>query len=107
MGYECYITDSPVFVPENFREAFDTPCDIRRADPMDFEWYKGSGVPRDRHPLGGSIKFRACAACESENVLVIAAQWNVHRMNGDEYYDYELVCDDCGKFTRVSFADND
>jgi len=37
---------------------------------------------------------------------VIAAQYNVHPMSGDLYYDYEMVCEACGQFTTASYCEN-
>ncbi|MCB1306581.1 MAG: hypothetical protein KDK30_00300 [Leptospiraceae bacterium] len=107
MGLEMYVTETPTFTTPDYRTRYVTPCVSDRKDPMDFEWYRGTGIDPQRHPLAPVIRFGACQNCESANVLVIAAQHNVHRMSGDVYYDYELSCNDCNRFTRVSFAGND
>ncbi len=50
--------------------------------------------------------MNGCKSCSSKNVLVIAAQRCVHMFSGDEYWDYEIYCEDCSKNTQRSYADN-
>ncbi|MBN1411342.1 MAG: hypothetical protein JW969_10905 [Spirochaetales bacterium] len=88
------------------------PCII-----SDFEyqqWYHGTGVSPKDHPgnellrvLKSHLPGSRCGYCESDDVLVIALQGCVHPMSGDAYYDYEIVCKQCGKFTSYSYAEND
>ncbi|MBI1881695.1 MAG: hypothetical protein HYR94_26250 [Chloroflexi bacterium] len=104
MGVDVWVRESPGLVPANYKTVFETACELR---PAGFKWYKGTGLAPQAHPLAGYIPFKECAACGSSQVVVIAAQWNVHVMNGDEYWDYELACQICHKFTQRSFADND
>lgn len=104
MALDVWVRDSPGLVPAAYKTRFDSACQ-RQVDG--FEWYKGTGVAPGDHPLASCIPFKACEACGSDRVLVIAAQWNVHWMKGDEYWDYELECQMCKKFTQRSFADND
>ena len=44
--------------------------------------------------------------CESKDVLVIALQGCVSMHSGDAYYDFELRCNACGKFSVYSYAEN-
>ncbi|MFW9787216.1 MAG: hypothetical protein ACFFE2_09720 [Candidatus Thorarchaeota archaeon] len=69
--------------------------------------YHGSGVPIEEHPLKEYINMKGCGVCESSNVKVIYGQWSVSTASGDVYWDYEIACMDCGKFTARSFNEND
>ncbi|MFX0102991.1 MAG: hypothetical protein ACFFCS_25715, partial [Candidatus Hodarchaeota archaeon] len=71
------------------------------------DWYYGRGIAPDKHPLKGYINFQGCMHCESQKVKVIAAQWSVSYHSGDRYWDYEIVCEECGQYTQRSFAEND
>jgi hypothetical protein len=105
MAHDEWIQDTPRLVPANYKALYSTPCELM---PDGFEWYKGTGIVAAKHPLEGWILFSTdCGACESEDTLIIAAQWSVNYHNGDRYWDYELACQSCGKFTQRSFAEND
>ncbi|MBK8431406.1 MAG: hypothetical protein IPL28_09015 [Chloroflexi bacterium] len=102
MALDIWISPTPRLVPDNFRELFPSPCALY---PNGFEWYKGTGIRAADHPLDGHIYFQPCDACQSEDVLVIAAQWNVSYSNGDAYWDYEVECQSCHQFSQRSYAD--
>ena len=106
MAFEYFITDNPCFVPHNYLEIYGDPCKIIREGPMDHEWYRGFGIPPEEHPLNHKIPFCDCHNCESVNVLVIAAQYDVNALDGEEYYNYELFCEDCEKFTRACYVEH-
>ena len=99
------ISDKPRFVPDNYKEIFSSPCEMFHEFGQD--WYKGTGIKPKKHPLLSYIGFRGCGNCESDNVLVIAAQWCVSYHSGDAYWDYEIFCKKCGKFTQRAYAEND
>ncbi|MGY5854803.1 MAG: hypothetical protein RTU92_14640 [Candidatus Thorarchaeota archaeon] len=101
------VTDVPRIASKDYLTEYDVP--ISPAD--DNDWiamvYTGTGVSIDEHPLNGKIWMKGCGNCESENVKVIYAQWSVSPHSGDAYWDYEMICSDCGKFTSRSFNEND
>jgi hypothetical protein len=71
------------------------------------EWHLGTGLPLAEHPAWDSdYRIDCCQGCQSKEVLMIAHQWCVSHHSGDEYYDYELLCQKCGTFTAVSFSEN-
>ncbi|MEX2683498.1 MAG: hypothetical protein Q6373_018115 [Candidatus Sigynarchaeota archaeon] len=70
------------------------------------DWYTGTGIRPDDHPLARFISFSGCGSCGSDDVLVIAAQWCVAYHSGDVYWDYEIACNACGKYTRCSYCEN-
>ena len=107
MSAEFYVSKKPSLTSLNYKTKYDTPFVVEKKKKTGFEWYRGTGVEPRLHPLKDQINFIDCRNCNSKNVHVIAAQWNVNLTNGDQYYDYELGCLDCEKFTRVTFADND
>ncbi|MCP4439013.1 MAG: hypothetical protein GY810_08735 [Aureispira sp.] len=71
--------------------------------------YSGSGIVPSQHPLNKDLglSYASCHNCDSKNIMVIYTKRCVHPFSGDEYYDYEILCQDCHKFTQVSHADND
>ncbi|NHJ88047.1 MAG: hypothetical protein FK734_21460 [Asgard group archaeon] len=101
------INDEPRFMPKDYREKYDKPCipeDLELDTNME---HYGIGIAPYDHPLNGHIPMRGCGNCNSDNVLVIYAQWNVSTHSGDSYWDYEIYCNDCHKYTSRSFAEND
>jgi hypothetical protein len=99
------VRDTPYFVPADYQTHFAEPCAFFPNYKMQ-DWYLGTGIKPGDHPLAWRIPFDNCGQCQSANVLVIAAQFVVHPMSGDLYWDYEIVCADCGKFTTRSYAEN-
>lgn len=101
------ITDSPSLVSEEYEKEFDEP--ILENSNNDWQWseYFGTGVAIEAHPLKDAIKMSGCGECESSDVKVIYGRWCVSTASGDVYWDYEIVCNDCGKFTARSFNEND
>lgn len=103
MSLDVWISSIPRLVPNNFKELFPSPCGLYTNG---FEWYKGSGIRVADHPLDGLISFQPCDACQSKDVLVIAAQWNVHPYSGDVYWDYEIECQTCQQYSQHSYSEN-
>ncbi len=88
-----------------------SPC--TETDFRGQHWYHGTGLPPKEHPgmdmlrvLERDLPLSKCGYCNGTNVLVIALQGCVHPMSGDAYYDYEVVCTDCGGFTTYAYAEN-
>ena len=107
--YEFSPTDTPKMVDANYKELYSDPC-LADNENSGFKMiYYGTGIRRDSHPLKKRINMRGCGnpKCGSEHVKVIYAQWSVHPMSGDKYWDYEIFCEDCKKFTLRSYAEND
>ena len=100
-------TDTPSFVPENYLKHYKAPCIPTERNWELQEIFYGTGIKPADHPMTGTIPFRGCGHCESENVLVIYTQWSVSSASGDCYWDYEIACQDCHKFTARSFSEND
>ena len=106
---ETHTSSSPAFAPADYKTRFKAPCAIDGglSESHHQEWYAGTGIRPADHPLVGSISFSGCGSCGSNDVLVIAAQWCVSYASGDAYWDYEIACNACGKYTRRSFCEND
>ncbi|MHA1760307.1 MAG: hypothetical protein ACTSXA_06765 [Candidatus Heimdallarchaeota archaeon] len=100
------VRDSPRLAPANYREIYDKPCEL----VGEFNWlkqvYRGTGVAPKDHPAE-NVPIGNCENCKSENVLAIYTQWSVSPHSGDKYWDYEIFCEDCGKYTSKSYAEND
>ncbi|MBD3253910.1 MAG: hypothetical protein GF383_02405 [Candidatus Lokiarchaeota archaeon] len=100
-----WICDSPQLISKDYREKYTSACEKYKESGQ--IWYKGMGIPIENHPLKDYIWFKGCGNCESNEVKIIAAQWSVHPMSGDRYWDYEIFCENCGKYTQRAFAEND
>lgn len=105
MLYET-VTDTPRIASKTYMES---AAPIVPDEGNEWTWmqYEGTGVTIDEHPLKERCHMRGCGECSSENVLVIFGRWCVSTASGDEYWDYEIKCIDCGKFTARLFSDND
>jgi hypothetical protein len=106
---ETRTSQTPVFAPVDYKIHFKTPCklDTELSDSRHQDWYAGTGIEPGKHPLDGTIWFSCCGSCKSNDVLVIAAQWCVSHHSGNEYWDYEITCNTCGRYTQRSFSEND
>ena len=100
-----WTVDTPYLAPEDYKTRFDAPCIYFPNYKMQ-DWFLGTGIKPSDHPLAWRIEFGGCGHCQSNNVLVIAAQYSVHPFSGDLYWDYEIVCNECGKFTTRSYSEN-
>jgi len=101
------VTDTPSFVSKDYETEFAEPLIANDENEGIWQEFWGTGVPIDGHPLERHINFSDCGACKSHNVKVIYATWSVSTASGDAYWDSEIVCEDCGKFTARSFNEND
>ncbi len=100
---------APAFALNDYKTRYAAPCalDDELSNAQHQDWYTGTGIRPADHPLAGQIYFDGCGHCGSDDVLVIAAQWCVSEHSGDAYWDYEVVCNSCGKYTQRSFCEND
>jgi hypothetical protein len=69
--------------------------------------YHGTGVRPDAHPtkaqaLAHHLRTTRCGMCNSPKVLVITLTWSMTYFSGTFYYNYEVVCQDCGSFTAFT-----
>jgi hypothetical protein len=70
--------------------------------------YHGTGVRPDVHPtraqaLAAHLQTTCCGQCDSPQVLVITLTWSMTYYSGSFYYNYEVVCQDCGNFTAFTY----
>ncbi len=100
------VNDSPVLGSKDFLQ-FDQPIIANENNEWTWMEYYGSGVDISNHPLKDRCNMHGCAECKSENVKVIYGKWCVSTHSGDAYYDYEIICEDCGRFTARSYNEND
>ena len=101
------VTETPSFVPKGYETEYTEPLIADEKNEGISQEFYGTGAPIDGHPLERHINFSDCGECKSSNVKVIYASWNVSTASGDAYWDSEIVCEDCGKFTARSFNEND
>lgn len=100
-----WVTDTPYLAQADYATHFTEPCVFVPNHKMQ-DWFFGTGIAPAEHPLNWRIPFGDCGQCQNKAVLVIAAQFCVHMMSGDLYWDYELFCPACGKFTTRSYSEN-
>ncbi|MBN2228469.1 MAG: hypothetical protein JW779_02675 [Candidatus Thorarchaeota archaeon] len=105
MLYE-QITDEPRLASKSWMTDCTEPLIPGENNDMLASVFTGTGVLIHAHPLNKRIAMRGCGNCESMNVLVIYAQWSVSTASGDAYWDYEILCNDCQKYTSRSFSEN-
>jgi hypothetical protein len=99
--------DLPRFIESDYKTRYKDP--VTKIDKDYQEWYMGTGVEFEKHPLYEHLQGWAigeCGNCKSRHVLVIAAQFSVHPMSGGRYWDCEIVCKECGIYTARSYAEN-
>ena len=106
MLYET-VEDVPRIASKDYHTLYDKPLVPDDSNEWLGMTFRGTGVRIDDHPCKNRLHMRGCGECSSNNVMVIYAQWSVSPHSGDSYWDYEVVCDDCGKFTARSFNEND
>ena len=105
--YSFAPSDNPKMVEKNYKEIFKEPCIPTINNDYDWQEFKGTGVKLEDHPLNGTIPMRECPNCDSKDVKVIYAKWCVSVHSGDTYWDYEIFCEACKKFSLRSYAEND
>lgn len=98
------VTDEPRFIENDYESRYSDPCQMLK-DGLE-KLCKGSGISPASHPLKEFIRFRNCGNCKSKTVKVLYARWVVHPMSGDAYWDYEIYCEKCKKYTQRSFTEN-
>ena len=106
MFYE-EIREIPRLAPDDWKTQFTEELVPDEYNDYDAQTYRGAGIRIDEHPLKSHCNMQGCGNCKSDNVLVIYAQWSVSVHSGDSYWDYEIICEDCGKYTSRSFSEND
>ena len=101
------VSDTPRMVDEDYKKKYPDPCIADEGNSGFKMIYFGLGITRNKHPLKKRINMRECGNCNNADVKVIYAQWSVHPMSGDTYWDYEVYCEKCKKYSSRSFAGND
>lgn len=101
------ITDSPSLISKEFETEYSDPLIENNKNDGTWREYYGTGVTINAHPLRDYINMKGCGECKSTNVKVIYGKWCVSTASGDVYWDYEIACLDCGRFTARSFNEND
>jgi len=100
------ISDSPRLASDDWSSMSSEPLVADDSNDYTSMIYRGNGVKIDAHPLKDRLHMNGCGNCRGENVLIIYAQWSVSTASGNEYWDYEMFCRDCGKYTSRSFSEN-
>jgi hypothetical protein len=66
------------------------PPALRAADPV--------------APIPAPLLVR-CGLCGSPHVLVVGLAWNMDHHTGDAHYGYEVVCEECHKFSAYAHVE--
>ena len=71
--------------------------------------FKGTGAYKKDHPHMGFIPEWAivCGKCKNDNPLILYTHWVVNIHSGDAYWDVEVFCEKCKRFTLRAYAEND
>ncbi|MFW9907012.1 MAG: hypothetical protein ACFFEF_00435 [Candidatus Thorarchaeota archaeon] len=101
------ISDAPILTSKDYSKIYQQPLIASEKNEWVWKEFYGTGISIDEHPLSKTCNIHGCGSCRSANVSVIYAKWCVSTASGDAYWDYEVVCNDCGKFTARSFSEND
>ena len=99
------ISDEPRLADKNYKTKYNKQC-INLKDGLEV-LYEGTGISPNNHPFKKRIRMWGCRNCDNEEVKVIYVRWVVHPMSGDKYWDYEIHCEKCNKYSQYSFAGND
>lgn len=105
MVYEV-ISDLPRLAPKEWKSIFNEELVPDQNNDWDGLIYRGTGVVIDEHPMKDRLHMHGCGNCNSEDVIIIYAQWSVSVASGNEYWDYEMFCKNCEKYTSRSFSEN-
>jgi hypothetical protein len=100
-----FITKKPFFVDEKYKKMFKgEPC--KHLIEYGEEWYKGTGVEWNEHPLKSYLPKWAsvCAQCK-EDSKIIAARLVIDPHSGTSYWENEVYCEKCKKFTQRTNAE--
>ena len=103
-----WVRDEPRLIEKDYKTKYTKP--LVKYHKRGQDWYLGTGIVWEKHPLKSDIPKWAgskCGNCKSENTKIIAAQWCVSYASGDAYWDCEIYCEDCGKYTQRAYAEND
>ncbi|MBD3404628.1 MAG: hypothetical protein GF411_00655 [Candidatus Lokiarchaeota archaeon] len=101
------VHDTPQLASGDYATIFTQPVVPNEDNSGIKKIFQGTGIRIEKHPCKNRIEMCGCESCDSDNVLVIFTQWSVHPFSGDCYWDYELICNDCGKYTLRSYAGNE
>jgi hypothetical protein len=100
---EVTVSEKPRFIEANYKEIYKENI-VTIKDSHGEKIFKGLGVVIDEHPLKRlCLMSEPCEDCKSKNVLVIYAKWQLHYGTGDSYVSYEILCQDCGKYTSITW----
>ncbi len=92
----------PEITQEDYRDFYESPCEKVAGNQS--IWY-GTGIDPKEHPLVDKIQFDVCGECDSDDILVIAAEWKKHPFTGEESWEYEIVCNECMYYTQRSVSE--
>ncbi len=98
-----WVNDTPKLIEADYKTRYTDPfIEIEEGGQT---WYKGTGVAWENHPLKGHFPKYPCGNCGNKDVKIIAAQWSVSYASGDAYWDVEIACEQCGKYTKYAYTD--
>ena len=59
----------------------------------------------DDAPEAAPLLLR-CGLCGSRHVLIVGLAWNMAHQTGDAHYGYEVLCEECHKFSAFAHAES-
>ncbi len=108
MSFKEMIRDEPYLTSADYQTMYSEQC--VSVYKLGERWYLGTGIDPKYHPLMGAIGISGCGNCNSNKVKVIAAFSSMDQFEDSaiiaDYWHYEIVCEDCGKYTQYSSSED-
>ncbi|MHA1379194.1 MAG: hypothetical protein ACTSRG_12500 [Candidatus Helarchaeota archaeon] len=98
------VTKKPQFIEKKYKKKYKEP--YKEVVEFGQEWLKGRGVLWIDHPLKNKIPKWAtiCGNCKNDETKIIAAHWEIDIHTGNPFWDCEVYCDKCKRYTQYSLA---
>ena len=101
---EHNVTDKPVYTTLDYKTVYTEKCvQVEKAGTT---WWMGTGISPAVHPAANVIPMNDfnCANCGfiPPYFSVVAANYALSPVNGDESWAFEFCCDGCQKFNQLA-----
>lgn len=66
----------------------------------------GPPATTDDAPAPAATLPLRCGLCGGHHVLIVGLAWNMDHQTGDAHYGYEVLCEECHKFSAFAHAES-